>query len=67
MGPPKEVHHATDRTATGNSDYEIQGSLCQMAGALPGPEGSGVHERTFRRYVDRYEEDGLAGLTSCIS
>lgn len=22
----------------------------------------GVHERTFRRYVDRYEEEGLAGL-----
>jgi transposase len=22
----------------------------------------GVHERTFRRYIDRYEEEGLAGL-----
>uniref|UniRef100_UPI0038CDA03B helix-turn-helix domain-containing protein n=1 Tax=Nitrococcus mobilis TaxID=35797 RepID=UPI0038CDA03B len=22
----------------------------------------GVHERTFRRYIDRYEEDGLDGL-----
>lgn len=23
----------------------------------------GVHERTFRRYIDRYEEEGLAGLS----
>ena len=22
----------------------------------------GVHERTFRRYINRYEEEGLAGL-----
>lgn len=22
----------------------------------------GVHERTFRRYIDRHEEDGLEGL-----
>lgn len=22
----------------------------------------GVHERTFRRYIERYEEDGLEGL-----
>ena len=22
----------------------------------------GVHERTFRRYIDRFEDEGLAGL-----
>ena len=22
----------------------------------------GVHERTFRRYIDRYHDEGLAGL-----
>lgn len=36
-----------------------------QARRLPQEEAArllGVHERTFRRYIDRFEDEGLAGL-----
>ena len=62
----EEAPHNPDASATGYPTDEIQGSLWRLAGTRLSQEEAarllGVCERTFRRYVDRYEEEGLDGL-----
>ena len=62
----EEVTHETDGAATGGSEDAIRGGLRRLAGEATDAGGGarllGVCERTFRRYVDRYEEEGLDGL-----
>ena len=59
------VPHDQDTSATGDPADEIQGSLRRMAGEVADAGGGGAVggcERTFRRYVDRYEDEGFDGL-----
>ena len=62
----EEVTHETDGAATGGTEDAIRGGLRRLAGEATdtggGGAAAGVCERTFRRYVDRYEEEGLDGL-----
>ena len=62
----EEVPHDQDTSAAGDSADEIQASPTRMAGTTADAGGGGAApggcERTFRRYVERYEEAGLDGL-----
>ena len=63
----EEVPHDPDTVATGDPTDEVRGGLRRIAGSAVdtgggGPAALGVCERTFRRYVDRCEDEGLDGL-----
>ena len=63
----EEVTHETDGAATGGAEDAIRGGLRRLAGEATdagggGAAAGGVCERTFRRYVDRDEEEGFDGL-----
>ena len=61
----EEMPYDPDTSATGDPTDEIRRSLRRLAGARLTQEEAarllGVCERTFRRYVDRYEDEGLDG------
>ena len=67
MGPPdEEVPHETDGAAAGGRKMRFEEAYGGwQERRLTQEEAArmlGVCERTFRRYVDRYEEEGLDGL-----
>ena len=66
--PRLEVADGTDRVATGDQEdaicrgvfgMERESRLTQEQAAMV----LGVSDRTFRRYIHRYEEDGIEGLS----
>jgi hypothetical protein len=61
---PRRYRDETGRMVTGDSENEIRRSVWRLAerafkARRSGAVAVGVCERTFRRYIDRYEDEGL--------